>query len=186
MTEQAQKSNQQIIVIGLVVIAALLAAIVGVMIYQQSKTNAIPAPTAAATSTTTEDQAAAAAASNPMMTKTDGEFDAKTATKVPAGTEPEAFVTEYYKACDDGKWEVAFKMLPAAKQAGNSAKALQEQVEGYGIKSAKVTDAKVEGDKASVTAEQVTGSYGTFVNTWTFVKQGGVWLVESKAVTGMK
>jgi len=32
----------------------------------------------------------------------------------------------------------------------------------------------------------VTESYGTFENTWTFTKKDGVWLVSSKAVTGMK
>ena len=57
---------------------------------------------------------------------------------------------------------------------------------GYGIKSFEITGATGEGDNAVVKVDQVTGSYGTFENTWTFVKKDGTWYVASKAVTGMK
>lgn len=193
MSQQAQTSNQQIIVIGLVVIAALLAAIIGVVIYQQ--TTAIPAPTAQATTgapdagTAPADQSAMGAMGamgGSGQAAAPEAFDPKTATKVPEGTEPEAYVKAYYEACDKGDWQAAFDALPAAKKAGNSPDALKEQVTGYGIKSYEITDATVEGDKATITVDQVTGQYGTFVNQWTFVKDGGAWLVESKAVTGMK
>ncbi|MDZ4168433.1 MAG: hypothetical protein U1E26_02090 [Coriobacteriia bacterium] len=193
MTEQTQSSNQQTIVIGLVVIAALLAVIVGVLVYQQTQ-NAIPAPTVQSAPT-----GAAGDAAGQQMPPTGmggaamggsaapAEFDPKTATAVPEGTEPEAFVEGYYKACEDGDWTGAFDALPVDKKAGNSPDALKEQVSGYGIKGFKITGATTEGDKSIVKVEQVTGQYGTFENTWTFVKgDKGVWLVESKAVTGMK
>lgn len=179
MSEQAQNNSQQTLVIGLVVIAALLAAIVGVIVYQA---NALPAPSAQ------EQPAQDPAAQQPPagMGQPAGEFDAATATKVAAGTEPEAWVTAYYQACEKDDWQGAFDHLPSAKQANNSPDALKEQVSGYGIKGYKVTSAKVEGDKATVIVDQETGQYGTFENTWTFVKVDGDWLVENKAVTGMK
>jgi hypothetical protein len=180
MSTQTQSNNQQIIVIGLIVIAALLAGIVGVIVYQQ--TRAIPATTADATQTQTQTpQTNTQSPATPA-----GDFDPKAATKVPKGTDPEAYVKAYYTACDKGDWQAAFDALPTAKKANNSPDALKQQVTGYGIKSFAITDSKVEGDKATVTVDQVTGQYGTFVNTWTFVKKDGTWLVESKAVTGMK
>lgn len=181
MSEQTQSNNQQIIVIGMIVIAALLAAIVGVLIYQQ--TRAIP-PTSASPTTSTPQTTGTNTGQQPAATPAD--FDPKTATKVPKGTEPDAYVQAYYKACEDGDWQAAFDALPADKKTGSSPDALKQQVTGYGIKSFSVGKATVTGDKASVKADQVTGSYGTFENTWTFVKKDGVWLVESKAVTGMK
>lgn len=186
MTEQVQKSNQQTLVIGLGAIAVLLAVIVGVVIYFQSQASSIPAPTAGAAAGSADAASAAATTPAGMGQATAAEFDTKTATKVPAGTEPEAYVKTYYEACDTGDWKAAFDALPTAKKAGNSPDALKEQVSGYGIKSYKITSAKVAGDKATVIVDQETGQYGTFENTWTFVKDGGDWLVESKAVTGMK
>lgn len=186
MSEKTQNS-QQTLIIGLVVIAALLAAIVGVLIYQQS--TAIPAPTVQDQGQVGQPTGSGGGTTAGGTTSGDSgqaAFDPKAATKVPKGTEPEAFVAEYYAASDKGDWQTAFEKLPNDKKAGNSPDQLKQQVTGYGIKSSKVTGSQVQGDKATVTAEQVTAQYGTFVNTWTFVKKDGVWLVESKAVTGMK
>lgn len=185
MSEQATGNSQQTLVIGLVVIAALLAAIVGVIIYQQSSANSLPQPTGQ-TAPAATDPAASGAPAGMGQSAPAAEFDAKTATKVAKGVEPEAWVTEYYEACEKDDWAAAFDRLPAAKKANNSPEALKEQVSGYGIEGYKVTSAKVEGDKATVIVDQVTGQYGTFENTWSFVKVDGEWLVENKAVTGMK
>jgi len=181
MSEQTQNNNQQTIVIGLIVIAALLAAIVGVLVYQGNQAASVPPPNAVTQGTDPQGTASDAAAETPATP-----VDPKSATKVPKGTEPEAFVTAYYEACDKGDWKAAFDALPADKKAGNSPDALKEQVTGYGVKSFKVTSAKTEGDTSIVKVDQVTGGYGTFENTWTLVKKDGVWLVQSKAVTGMK
>jgi hypothetical protein len=113
-------------------------------------------------------------------------FDPASATKVPAGTTPEKYVDEYYAAVMKKDYKTAFAHLPADKQAGSSPDALKQQIEGYGITGYKVTSATQQGDQFSVNADQVTSSYGTFANTWVFVKDGNVWLVQSKAVTGMK
>lgn len=194
MSEKTQNS-QQTLVIGLVVIAALLMAIVGVLVYQQA--NAIPAPTVtnqtpvgqpspAAGGSTTGGTNGGTTGGTTGQTGAAAPVDPKSATKVPKGTEPEAFVEAYYAACEKGDWQAAFDALPADKKVGQTPDGLKEQVGGYGIKSFKVTGAQVQGDKARVDAEQVTANYGTFVNTWTFVKKDGTWYVESKAVTGMK
>ncbi len=180
MSEQAQTNSQQTLVIGLVVIAALLAAIVGVIIYQQS--TALPAPNVQATPQTPEQQTPPAG----MGQSAPVAFDPKVATKLDKGVEPEEWVKQYYEACDKDDWQGAFSRLPAAKKTGNSPDALKEQVSQYGIKGFKITSAKIEGDKASVLVDQVTGQYGTFENTWTFTKVDGEWLVENKAVTGMR
>lgn len=185
--ETTSGSNQQTIVIALVVIAVLLAAIVGVLIYQQTKTT-VPAPTASVsnTSNTANQGSTQGSTQGNMGDSSATEFDPKTATKVPSGTTPEQWVKAYYDACDKGDFETAFKHLPAAKQTGSSASALKEQLEGYGITGYTMGTVSAQGDTTTVTVDQVTKSYGTFVNEWTFVKVNGNWLVKGKAVTGMK
>jgi hypothetical protein len=187
MSDQAQNNNQQMIVIALAVIAVLLAAIAGVIIWQQSQA-AVPAvPAQAPAATPTQDAAAPAGMGGTTQAAPDpAAVDPSGATKVPKGTEPEAFVKAYYDACDSGDWEAAYKALPADKQAGQTPEGLQQQVEGYNVTGFTITSANVEGDKATVMVDQVTGSYGTFENQWTFVKKDGAWLVTSKQVTGMK
>lgn len=184
MSEQSQ--NQQILVIGLAVIAALLATMIGVIVVQQNKSASIPDPTPVAQAPAPAAGQSGAPAGMGGGTSAPANVDPASATKVPKGTEPEAFVKIYYEACDKGDWKAAFDALPADKKAGNSPDALKEQVTGYGVKEFKITGSTVTGDKASVTVDQVTGQYGTFENTWTFAKKDGVWIVESKAVTGMK
>lgn len=183
-----QTLNNKTLVIGLVVVAVLLAAIVGILWYQQST----QLPAASPTTEAPTDQQAVPGAPAGMPTGMPGaatapsEVDPASATKVPEGTEPEAFVTAYYEACETGDWQAAFDALPADKKTGNSPEALGEQVSGYGIEGYKVIEATTEGDTSIVKVDQVTGQYGTFENTWTFVKKDGEWFVASKAVTGMK
>lgn len=179
--------KQQPLVLGLAAVAVLLVVVVGVLIYRQ--TTALPQPTPSPASQTPVQGAptdGTNASQGGQAVPAAGEpIDPKTATKVD-GDDIEKFVDTYYKATMDGDWKTAFDHLPAASKANNSPDALKEQVSGYGIESYSVLDSKVEGDRASVTAEQVTGSFGTFVNTWTFAKVDGVWYAESKKVTGMK
>ncbi len=111
--------------------------------------------------------------------------DAKSATKVPEGTEPKDFVDTYYKNCENDDWEAAFEALPADKKTGNSPQALKDQVSSYGIESYEIISAETSGDTATIKVAQVTKSFGTFENTWTFAKKDGTWFVTSKKVTGM-
>ncbi len=186
MSDQAQKSNQQMIVIALVVIVVLLAAIVGIVVFQNRPD--VPALNSAA-----QQQAAPAAdgsqapAGAPAPAAVDpASVDAATATKLPKGVEPEAFVKSYYEACQKGDWQAAYDALPADKKQGQTPEGLEQQVSGYGVESFAVSSATVEGDQATVIADQVTSQYGTFENMWTFVKKDGSWYAATKAVTGMK
>jgi hypothetical protein len=183
-----QTLNNKTLVIGLVVVAVLLAAIVGVLWYQQAQ--ALPEPVATTAPATEAAPVAGAPAGmpsgSPGTEAAPTEVDPETATKVPEGTEPEAFVQAYYEACDAGDWQAAFDALPVDKQANNSPEALAEQVTGYGIEGFSIVDSTTQGDTAVIKVDQVTGQYGTFENTWTFVQKDGQWFVVSKAVTGMK
>lgn len=182
MSERSDRT----LVIALVAVAVVLAGVVAVIAYQQSQK--LPEPTAAVTPPATPGAATQPGATQPGATAPQPapDVDPTKATKVPKGTEPEEFVKGYYEACEKGDWKAAFDALPVDKKAGNSPEALEQQVSGYGVKAFNVTNAVVEGDNASVTVDQVTTSYGTFENTWTFVKKDGRWLVATKAVTGMK
>jgi hypothetical protein len=197
MSDQAQGNNQQIMMIGLGVIAVLLAVIVGILIYQGNQAQA-PAPAQAPAAQ--QPVAGAAAGQGAMGGVTGGAtggttggdagapaaVDPGAATKVPKDMEPADYVKAYYVACEKGDWKAAYDSLPADKKAGQTPEGLQQQVEGYQVQSFSVGDAAIQGDNATVKADQVTGSYGTFENTWTFVKKDGQWYVASKAVTGMK
>ncbi|MBI5230879.1 MAG: hypothetical protein HY876_01815 [Coriobacteriales bacterium] len=182
--EHGQQNNQQTIMIALVAVVVLLVAALGFMIFRTNQQNALPAPTG---------QAPAQTAPTGMGGQTGGQsatpaepVDPSKATKVKAGTSPEEWVNEYYTACDKGDYKAAVSHLPADKQASTTPESLKEQLAGYGITGYKVLSAKTTGDQTTVDAEQTTKSFGTFVNTWTFQKDGQSWVVVSKAVTGMK
>ena len=196
-TETPRTSTNPIIIV-LVVAVVVLAAGLGYMVWKGSSNDAvteIPAssPTLqgnaqqpAATGSDSSASSAMGGATGAASGEVPGDFDPATGTQVPAGTTPEQWVNAYYDAAGKGDWETAFNHLPAAKQAGSSPDALKQQVEGYDVTGFTVVSANEEGDKATVVVDQQTGQYGTFVNTWVFVKNNGEWVVASKAVTGMK
>lgn len=195
MTDQVQDEatapldTQKMIIIALVVVAALLAAIVGVMVYKANQTSNLPTAT---TPVSGGSQTGTSGAPAGMMSGATGgqsaavAFDPKTATKVPKGTEPEAYVKQYYELCQKGDYAKAFTMLPKDKQATyGDAKAFESQVAAYGISGFELEKAAVQGDNASVTAWQKTPN-GSFGYTWVLVKDNGVWLVKSRDMAGMK
>lgn len=185
MSQEQAQNNQQTIVLALVVIAVLLAAIVGVLIWQQSR--AIPSPTVNGAAAGGQQQAANGGMPPQQTAPAEAtEFDPKTATKVPAGVEPEAYVKGYYEACDKGDYAKAFSLLPKDKQASyGDANAFGEQLKGYGIDGYELDPAKVSGDTAEITAWQKT-PMGSFGYTWVLVKDGDTWLVKSRNQSGMK
>jgi hypothetical protein len=195
MSDQtATSSNQNTIVIALVGIAVVLAAVVGYMLWQQA--NALPPAQPAAQQTPADAQGAAPADAGQGDAATGADagasteappIDPATAVALPEGTSPEQWVTEYYEATESGDFAAAVQHLPADKQAQTTPESLEEQLAGYGISGFSVVSATEEGDKATVVVDQTTNSFGTFENTWTFVKaDDGAWVVSTKAVTGMK
>ena len=198
-----QSQNQKYLVIGLAVVALVLAGVVAWLVLgSNSSADTASTPTPADTAagqqaqlppghpTTTGTAGGAMGGATTGGTAAAGQapanFDPKTATKVPSGSDPKKFVDEYYAAIMKDDYATAFKHLPADKQTGSSPDALKQQIEGYGVTGYTITSAAQQGDQYTVNADQATSSYGTFANTWVFVKNGNVWVLQSKAVTGMK
>ncbi len=202
-----QSQNQKYLVIGLAVVALVLAGVIAWLVLG-SNNSANPASPATTNLGGTE-QAAELPPGHPSTTDTGtagapagmggapagmggataappANFDPTTATKVPADSDPKKFVDAYYAAVMKDDYATAFKHLPADKQTGSSPDALKQQIEGYGVTGYTITSAAQQGDSYTVNADQKTSSYGTFSNTWVFVKNGNVWVLQSKAVTGMK
>jgi hypothetical protein len=179
MSEQTQNNSQQMIVIALVVIAALLAAIVGVVIYQTTKK--VPAPTAATATPAPAATPPAGMGANPAPAA-DAPFDAKTATKVPAGMTPETLVRTYLDDVIAGKFAEAYKFLPAANSYGSAA-SFESQVKPYGITKGNMGKPVTSGDTVTIAAEQVTPQM-PITYTWTFKKVGDQWFVASRAMGG--
>lgn len=168
------KSTNRIVLYLVGVVALLLVALVFVVM------NANKTPETAGTPT--QPSAAASATSNPGVAPSTTGFDPKTATKVPAGTEPKKYVSDYYQAILDKKWDVAFKMQPAASQQG-TVEDFQSTQTMYGMSAFKIVSSDVKGSEATVLVEQNLGKNGTWSASWTFVKEGADWLVKSRQVS---
>ena len=170
----------QLIVGLVVVVVVLIAAIVIFATPSASTSTAGQDTTTAATDMTGKTNAGTG-----MGADTTG-FDPATATKVPAGQTPAAFVEAYYKASAAGDYPTAYQYLPAAKKQSQSEADFATQLKGYGITGYKMGATNENGANMTVEADQVTAAYGTFTSIWTFVQQDGVWLLKSKAVAGMQ
>ncbi len=189
MSEQTQSNNSQTIVIALVVVAVLLAALVGVLVYQQSqaaKLATLGAVTPADTGAPAAGQAPAGmgGATGGATGAEAGPFDAKTATKVPAGTTPEAFLKAYHAAVVAGKYDEAYKMLPLDKQKSyGDANSYASQVKGYGITGFKLSKVTESGDSATAVGLMENPAM-PITYTWKFKKVGDTWYVESRTMGG--
>ncbi|MBE0477386.1 MAG: hypothetical protein IBX62_09840 [Coriobacteriia bacterium] len=178
MSENTLGQNKTLMYL-LIAVAVLLVAVIGVLVAQSR--SGVPAPDPAATGQAAED----AAANSPQPPQGGGEFDAATATKVPAGKTPEEFLKGYYEAVKSGDYAAAYECLPAANKANQDEKSFGEQLAGYGITGYSMDEPTTEGDEMTIVAYQETG-FGNFGTAWTFVKDGDAWLVKGKAMAGMK
>lgn len=194
MSEEPRNQNQMVMYLmgGIIV---LLVAVVGILVARNNSpaANIAPVPNATAANPAPSGQAQDPAGGQTGAPTGMGgapaapaNFDPKTATKVPNGMTPKQFVEEYYKAIEAGKWDEAFKHLPADKQASQDVASFKAQIEGYGVNGYSVGEETKQGSDVVVSADQVTTSYGTFMNGWVFTKDGESFVLKSKAVTGMK
>jgi hypothetical protein len=120
--------------------------------------------------------------SNPgMASSANATFDPATATKVPAKQEPKAFVSGYYQAILDKKWDAAFKMQPKASQSGTVAD-FQSTQEMYGMTAFSIFSDTTGSTDATVVVRQDLGTNGIWNATWTFAKDGETWLVKARKV----
>lgn len=177
MAEIQPNNNNRIVMYLAGAVVVLLIAFVAVVIVMSGKTGNstanVPAPSAATTGT----------AQGGMAPSASG-FDPATATKVPADSNPKKYVTAYYNAILDKKWDVAFKMQPATSQSGQSVEAFQQtQEQMYGMTKFEVASAEIGDKEATVVVGQTLKEpNGVWTATWTFVKDGGDWLVQKRAV----
>jgi hypothetical protein len=158
------------------VIVVLLVALVAIFVVSRPSTPAVTSTTPPAATETT-------ATSMPgIKPSTGADFDPAKATAVTKGSTPEAHVKTYYQAILDKKWDVAFKMQPAASQAGGTVADFEATQTGYGLTSFKIVTSKIEGEGATVEVEQNLGANGTWGVMWSFVKYHGGWVVQSRQV----
>lgn len=175
---QPINQNRLVMFLAGAVVVLLIAFVAVVML----NTGAKSTPTTSTTNTTasTGTSTATTATSNPGVGASTA-FDPATATKVPANQSPKDYVAAYYQAIIDKKWDVAFKMQPAASQQGTVAD-FQSTQEMYGMTAFKVFSSNVSGNNATVVIQQDLGKNGIWTATWTLVKDGGSWLVKERKV----
>lgn len=169
-------TNRTVMLLAGAVVVLLIAFVAVVML----NTGSAAVPTAAGPTATTPGAATATATSNPGMAPSTT-FDKSTATKVAAGESPKSFVSAYYQAILDKKYDVAFKLQPAASQAGTVAdfKSTQEM---YGMKAFTIFSDTTGSTEATVVVRQDLGTNGVWNATWTFVKDGSDWLVKARKI----
>jgi hypothetical protein len=173
-------TNRTVMLLAGAVVVLLIAFVVVVVLSTNSGggQSAQTSNNTAATTTASTDTSATG-----LVSSTSTPFDPSTATKVPAGQTPQAFVSAYYQDMLDGKWADAFKMQPYASQQGQTVADFQATETSYGMTSFKLIGEKTVGTTATVVIEQNLGANGIWGATWTLVKQGGTWLVKSRSVS---
>ena len=168
-------TNRTVMLLAGAVVILLIAFVAVVMLNTGSA--ATPASTTATTSAST---AVATATSNPGVAPSTN-FDPATATKVATGKAPKDWVSGYYQSILDKKFDVAFKMQPAASQSGTVAD-FQSTQEMYGMTGFSVFSDVTGSSDATVVVRQDLGTNGIWNATWTFVKSSGSWLVKERQV----
>lgn len=178
--EPAPAQNKTVIyLLGAIVV--LLVALVAIFVVTSNNKTATPADSTAQTPSATTTNTPTTQPG--MGSSTGATFDAASATKVPSGTTTEAYVKKYYQSILDKKFDVAFKMQPAASQQGQTVADFQQtQEQMYGMTAFKVVNSSTQGDTATVEVEQTLGANGTWGAIWTFVKYNGEWVVKSRQV----
>jgi len=173
----AENNTNRTVMILAATVVVLLVAFVGVVILSLNGNNGAQT---AQTSNTPAASAPTTTSQQGMSSSSIG-FDAATATKVPSSQTPKAFVAAYYQAILDKKWDVAFKMQPAASQQGQTVAAFQQtQEQMYGMTAFSIFSDVSGSTDATVVARQDLGTNGIWNTTWTFVKANGTWLVDKR------
>jgi cell division protein FtsN len=174
----AENNNRMVVYLSIAVVLLLVAFVVVVVVVTGLKT-APPSTTAGNTPSTTS-----TVTNQPGMSSSTSGFDAATATKVPAESDPKKFVTSYYQAILDKKWDVAFKMQPAKSQVGQSVEAFQQtQEQMYGMTSFEIASSQIGSTEATVVvAQTLREPNGVWTAVWTFVNDKGTWLVQARKV----
>jgi hypothetical protein len=175
----AENNQNRTVMILAAAVVILLIAFVAVVV-ANSGSGAKTADTTGTTGTT--GTTTTTATSNPGVgSSAEAVFDAATATKVDAKLTPKTFVSAYYQAILDKKYDVAFVMQPKASQTGSVAD-FQSTQSMYGMKAFSIFNDVTGSSDATVTVRQDLGTNGIWNATWTFVKDNGTWVVKARKV----
>ncbi len=102
------------------------------------------------------------------------------ATIVPATTTLDQFCEKYYKAWLAKDWKTAYDLQPYTNKSQGDAASFGQQREGYGLVGYKVGTPSINGNVANVAVTMDLGANGSWVATWTFIKNDkGQWTVQS-------
>ena len=173
----AENNNNRIVMYLSIAVVVLLVGFVAVVLVVSGGSN----PTATSTTDTSTAPTSTTDTNQAGMASSATGFDPATATKVPADSDPKKYVTVYYQAILDKKWDAAFKMQPAASQVGQTVEQFQQtQEQMYGMTSFSVFSSVIGSSDATVVVNQELGTNGTWNATWTFVKAGSDWLVKKR------
>jgi hypothetical protein len=175
----AQNNNRMVMYLSIAVVVLLVAFVAVVIVVTGAKMAGPTTTTGTNTSSTTSTDT-----NQPGMSSSTTGFDAATATKVPADSDPKKFVTAYYQAILDKKWDVAFKMQPAKSQVGQSVEAFQQtQEQMYGMTKFEIANSQIGSTEATVVvAQTLREPNGVWTAVWTFVNDKGTWLVQARKV----
>lgn len=102
-------------------------------------------------------------------------------TEVSEGMSLDAYVTKYYQAYKDKRWEEAYQMQSAGRKAQENLQAFIQARSGMPLESFKVAPPTMTENSAEVKVElQLSGMSGgqPWITTWMFTKKGGKWVVE--------
>ncbi len=102
------------------------------------------------------------------------------ATIVPATMKLDQFCEKYYAAWIAKDWKTAYDLQPYANKSQGDAATFGQQREGYGLVGYKVGTPSINGNVANVPVTMDLGANGSWIATWTFVKNDkGQWTVQS-------
>ncbi len=91
------------------------------------------------------------------------------------GTTPEEHVNEYFNAYKEQKLEEAFDMQPAETKAKQSKEEFLSLRKGMPIDDYKILPTEEQGNQKTIAVEYAIGQYGTWISTWLFEKEDGIW-----------
>lgn len=97
-------------------------------------------------------------------------------TVVPKDKTIEQYVTDYFNAYKEGRYEDAYKLQPAENKAKQSLEEFTNLRKGFPITSFTLMPTKTVGNQATIDVEYSIGQYGTWVSSWLFEKKNGQWI----------
>jgi hypothetical protein len=174
-----QANNNRIVMILAAAVVVLFIAFIAVVVLNANKGSATAS--GSTSSSTTASSSTGTSTSLPGVASS-AAFDPATATKFADTMKPADYVAKYYQSILDKKFDVAFKMQPAASQKGGTVTDFQSTQTMYGMTKFSIFNSTTTATDATVVVSQDLGTNGIWNATWSFVKSGSNWLVKERVV----